>query len=128
MRDITTYSCTYLGRDPDYRELNEKFTLDVVMGAQLINLFPGIFKPYVYLFLHLSGCEVLCNSHLLTSLVGQLLTKVPSSIKRAVNHIKPLVDEQLEQREKYGDDWPDKPVGWHHLAHPCLKFTLVIGE
>ncbi|PPR06488.1 hypothetical protein CVT26_004577 [Gymnopilus dilepis] len=82
-----------LCRNPDFRELNEQFTIDVMLGAQIINLFPEFLKP----------------------LAGRVLTSVPARIKRAVNHMRPLVEEQVEQRKKYGDDWPDKPnslISW----------------
>ncbi|KDR66030.1 hypothetical protein GALMADRAFT_162272 [Galerina marginata CBS 339.88] len=82
-----------LCRNPDYRELNEQFTIDVFMSAQFINLFPKILKP----------------------LVGRYLSKVPASIKRAVFHVGPLIEHQLEQEEKYGKNWPDKPnnlISW----------------
>ncbi|KAF8875327.1 cytochrome P450 [Gymnopilus junonius] len=73
--------------------INEQFTIDVFIGAQIINLFPEFLKP----------------------LVGPVLTKVPGRIKRAVHHIRPLVEEQLKQRERHGKDWPDKPndlISW----------------
>ncbi|PPQ77970.1 hypothetical protein CVT26_005275 [Gymnopilus dilepis] len=82
-----------LCRDPDYRQLNEQFTIDVMVGARIINAFPKFLRP----------------------IVGQVLTKVPASIKRAVNHLRPLIEEQLAQEEKYGKDWPDKPnnlISW----------------
>ncbi|KAF8905861.1 hypothetical protein CPB84DRAFT_569930 [Gymnopilus junonius] len=34
-----------LCRDPDFQELNEQFTIDVFIGAQIINLFPEFLKP-----------------------------------------------------------------------------------
>ncbi|KDR83206.1 hypothetical protein GALMADRAFT_239044 [Galerina marginata CBS 339.88] len=82
-----------LCRDPDWRELNEKFTIDVFIGAQLINMFPNILKP----------------------LVGRLLTKVPGSIKRAVDHVRPLVEDYIAQEKEHGKDWPDRPntlISW----------------
>jgi cytochrome P450 len=82
-----------LCRDPDYRELNEQFTIDVILGAQLINMFPRVLKP----------------------IVGRLLTKVPGNIKRAVFHVGPLIKAQIEQERQFGKDWPDKPnnlISW----------------
>ena len=38
-----------LGRDPDYRQLNEQFTINVVIGARIINLFPKFLRPYARL-------------------------------------------------------------------------------
>ena len=33
------------GRDPDYRQLNEQFTIDVMVGARIINAFPKFLRP-----------------------------------------------------------------------------------
>lgn len=33
------------GRNEDYLALNKQFTIDVFMGAQIINLFPSFLKP-----------------------------------------------------------------------------------
>ncbi|PPQ77969.1 hypothetical protein CVT26_005274 [Gymnopilus dilepis] len=82
-----------LCRDPDYRQLNEQFTINVVIGARIINMFPKFLRP----------------------IVGRILTRVPASIKRAVEHLRPLIEEQLVQEEKYGKNWPDKPnnlISW----------------
>jgi cytochrome P450 len=82
-----------LCRDPDYRQLNEQFTIDVILGAGLINMFPRVLKP----------------------IVGRLLTKVPANIKRAISHVRPLIEAQLEQEKQFGKDWPDKPnnlISW----------------
>lgn len=35
------------GRDPDYNQLNVKFTIDVVKAALVINRFPDVLKPCV---------------------------------------------------------------------------------
>lgn len=51
VRDDTTYlyappiSLFSLGRDTDYCSLNERFTIDVAIGARIINFFPDILKP-----------------------------------------------------------------------------------
>jgi len=40
---------------------------------------------------------------------GRLFTGVPTSIKRATRHLRPIIEERLLQEEKYGKDWPGKP-------------------
>ncbi|PSS38092.1 hypothetical protein PHLCEN_2v72 [Hermanssonia centrifuga] len=74
-------------RDQDYIELNVKFTLDVVIGALFISLFPDFLKPFA----------------------GRYFTTVPKSIERGVKHIGPIISERYENMEKYGDNWEDKP-------------------
>lgn len=80
-------------RNLDYRTLNIDFTMNVVKAAIILNLFPNFLKP----------------------LAGRLLTKVPSSIKRAMMHLEPTINERLRQEEEHGKDWPGKPndsISW----------------
>ncbi|PSS38083.1 hypothetical protein PHLCEN_2v63 [Hermanssonia centrifuga] len=74
-------------RDADYIQLNVRFTIDVVMGARLLSLFPNFLKPFA----------------------GRYLTTVPKSIERGVRHVGPIIRARYENMEKYGDNWEDKP-------------------
>ncbi|KDQ57928.1 hypothetical protein JAAARDRAFT_34744 [Jaapia argillacea MUCL 33604] len=76
-----------LCRNKDYGQLNIQFTIDVVKGAAIINLFPSFLKP----------------------LAGRLFTNVPASIERGMKHLQPLIEERLKCMEEYGEDWSDKP-------------------
>lgn len=42
-----SFSFRIPGRDPGYISLQERFTLDVIIGAQIINCFQNFLKPYV---------------------------------------------------------------------------------
>uniref|UniRef100_A0A8H8CFF9 Cytochrome P450 n=1 Tax=Psilocybe cubensis TaxID=181762 RepID=A0A8H8CFF9_PSICU len=66
-----------LCRDPDFKELTEQFTMHVILGGQILNLFPMMLKP----------------------IIGRFLTRVPSNIKRMVHHTGPLVQAQLDQEK-----------------------------
>ncbi|KAJ3839330.1 cytochrome P450 [Lentinula raphanica] len=83
-----------LCRDPDYIKLNIEFTVDASNGARVLRRYPAILKP----------------------IVRQLLTNVPSCIKRATGHLELLIRERLEKEEEYGSsDWPGKPndlISW----------------
>ncbi|KAH9482481.1 Cytochrome P450 monooxygenase 151 [Psilocybe cubensis] len=82
-----------LCRNPEYRELNEQFTLDVVAGAQFINMFPKILRP----------------------VIGRLRTKASRRIETAISLAGPLFQEQLDKETQYGKDRPDKPnnlISW----------------
>ncbi|KDR68414.1 hypothetical protein GALMADRAFT_1044748 [Galerina marginata CBS 339.88] len=82
-----------LCKDPDYTELSEQFAVDVFLSARFINLFPKLLRP----------------------IVGRCMTKVPANIKRAISHVGPLIEYQLEQEKRHGKDWPDKPnnlISW----------------
>jgi len=76
-----------LCRDPNYRSLNEQFTLDVVNAASTLNLFPIPLRHFIVRF----------------------LKKVPEGIKRGMKHLEPLIRERIEQERVYGDEWDDKP-------------------
>ncbi|PPQ87954.1 hypothetical protein CVT25_001139 [Psilocybe cyanescens] len=80
-----------LCRDPDYVKLNQQFTIDVIVGGQIINMFPPLLKP----------------------IVGRLLTNVPASIKRAMVHLGPLIHAQLEREKSSSrDDKPNDLISW----------------
>ncbi|KAF9559724.1 cytochrome P450 [Agrocybe pediades] len=82
-----------LCRNPDYMELNQQFTIDVVGRGQIINMFPNILKP----------------------IVGRLVTNVSANLKRAIGHVGPMIKHQLEQDAQQGSDWQDKPnnlISW----------------
>lgn len=76
-----------LCRNSDYCSLNIDFTIDVIKAAHIINLFPNILKP----------------------LAGRLFSNVPTTIKRATRHLRPIIEERMLQERKYGKDWPGKP-------------------
>ncbi|KAF8325934.1 cytochrome P450, partial [Amanita rubescens] len=82
-----------LCRDPDYRLLNENFTVDIVIAASIINMFPISLRH----------------------IVAKFLRKVPNGIKRGIQHLQPLIEERIKQEAQYGKDWPDKPndaISW----------------
>ncbi|KAG6848382.1 hypothetical protein H0H93_000731, partial [Arthromyces matolae] len=62
-----------LCRDPDYRDLNIEFTVDLIKAAQLINLFPNFLKP----------------------VAARYLTNVEPQIQRAMRHLRPIIEERL---------------------------------
>lgn len=106
---FSLYKClnqNILGRNPDYRALNEEFTISVFKGGYIINLFPNILKPSVH-------PNILTKKMLslpLVRLAGRLLTNVPASIKRAMAHLGPIIQDRLDKEEQYGPNWPGKPV------------------
>ncbi|PPQ82607.1 hypothetical protein CVT25_007121 [Psilocybe cyanescens] len=71
-----------LCRDIDYKTFNENFTMDVVKKAQIINTFPAVLKP----------------------IVGRLVTKVQSNIRRTVSHLGPMMQAHLDQYNKPKDE------------------------
>ncbi|KIL65470.1 hypothetical protein M378DRAFT_24043 [Amanita muscaria Koide BX008] len=82
-----------LCRDPDWMNLTKRFTMDVIMSAAVLNIFPAGLKPFV----------------------APLLRRVPRALKRGVEHLEPLIEERLEQKALYGKDWSEMPndmVSW----------------
>ncbi|KAG6915977.1 hypothetical protein DXG01_009029 [Tephrocybe rancida] len=87
------------GRDPDYRDLNVQFSIDVIKAAQTINLFPEFLKP----------------------LAGRYLTNVEPQIQRAIGHLRLLIQDRLDKEVEYGKEWPEKPVSMSSLRLAPLR-------
>ncbi|KIJ66616.1 hypothetical protein HYDPIDRAFT_109704 [Hydnomerulius pinastri MD-312] len=76
-----------LCRNPDWVALNVQFTLDVVKGGAVIGLFPNVLAP----------------------LVGKFMTNVPTSIRRGIRHLGPVITDRQKYMDEYGKGWTDKP-------------------
>ena len=105
--------CQLTGRNKDWLELNVRYTLDVVKGAMLINMVPDFLKMYVHHGrYHLRDTELfpMYSAAIILRFVGEFLTSVPRSTRRALKHLRPVIEHRISQYEKYGKDWPGKPV------------------
>ncbi|RDX42959.1 cytochrome P450 [Lentinus brumalis] len=76
-----------LCRDEGFLDLCIRFTRVVIKDRYVISLFPRSLKP----------------------LVGSLISETKKSIRRAVQYLKPTLDEKKTMMEQNGDDWDDKP-------------------
>ncbi|KZV74005.1 cytochrome P450 [Peniophora sp. CONT] len=76
-----------LCRNAEWIKLNINFTIDAVIGAQILRLFPEFLKP----------------------IAGRLFTNVPASHKRGFALMKPLIEERMHLMATYGDKWEDRP-------------------
>ncbi|KAG6872887.1 hypothetical protein C0995_005592 [Termitomyces sp. Mi166 len=74
-------------RNDDYRDLNVEFAVDVMKTAQFINLFPNFLKPFA----------------------GRYFSNLESQIQRAMGHLRPFIQERLDNDAKYGKDWSERP-------------------
>ncbi|KAF8637674.1 hypothetical protein AX16_010749 [Volvariella volvacea WC 439] len=80
-------------RDPDYCKLNEEFTVQAVTAGTILMCFPSFLRP----------------------LAARFLTNVERGIKRGIKHLGPMIQERLENEEKYGREWADRPndlISW----------------
>jgi cytochrome P450 len=96
MRTITQIVCRIhsrlsvglpLCRDPDYVDIFKQFTGSVANNAAIINLFPSFLRP----------------------IAGRIFTPAPSSIRRALKSLGPMIQDRLDKEKEYGGDWPGKP-------------------
>jgi hypothetical protein len=55
-------------------------------------------------------------SYIAYSLVAKMCTSLTSSINRALKHLTPLIEERMKMQDKYGKDYPGKPV--------CMRLIL----
>ncbi|KAM6491441.1 Cytochrome P450 [Amanita muscaria] len=76
-----------LCRDPDYLDLNKKFSISLVLTASILTLLPSFLKPIVL----------------------PLFRELPRGIKRGYKHLEPLFKDRLEKEARYGKDWPGEP-------------------
>jgi len=76
-----------LCRNPDWIRLNIQFTFEAITGGVIIGLFPGFLAP----------------------LVARFMTTVPGSVRRAMEHLAPMIEQRQKCYEQYGDAWADKP-------------------
>ena len=44
------------------------------------------------------------------SLIAKMCTPLKRSTERAIKHLQPLIEERMKMQDKYGRDYPDKPV------------------
>ncbi|KAG5651328.1 hypothetical protein H0H81_009081 [Sphagnurus paluster] len=77
-----------LCRDPDYMDINIKFTITVAKASAMLNLVPALLRPFV----------------------NRFLTSVPADIDRCIKHLEPIIEERRKNMEEYGKDYPGKPV------------------
>ncbi|RPD64678.1 cytochrome P450 [Lentinus tigrinus ALCF2SS1-7] len=76
-----------LCRNEGFLELAIMFTRAVVKDRNVMARVPRLLKP----------------------LVGFFVSQAKTSIRRAAQYLKPLVDEKTALMEQAGDDWEDKP-------------------
>ncbi|KAI0713160.1 cytochrome P450 [Cerioporus squamosus] len=76
-----------LCRDEGFLDLCVKFTRAVIKDRYTLGVLPPLLKP----------------------LVGSLISETRRSIDRAVQYLKPILDEKKALLEQNGDDWDDKP-------------------
>ncbi|KAF8631768.1 hypothetical protein AX15_002204 [Amanita polypyramis BW_CC] len=76
-----------LCRNPEYRSFNKQFAVQISKVGSLIRLFPVWLKP----------------------IIGRLFADAPEALKRAKNHLRPIVEERWRDMERYGNDYPGKP-------------------
>ncbi|TEB33836.1 cytochrome P450 [Coprinellus micaceus] len=75
-----------LCREPEYRKIQEDWTIQIVATSHLIHLFPTILKP----------------------VVAKLVATVRSNAKIVEKYLAPIILERLE-KAKDGNDWEGKP-------------------
>ncbi|KAF9223296.1 cytochrome P450 [Gyrodon lividus] len=76
-----------LSRNPDWVDLNIRFTVGIVQAGFIIGLFPKFLTP----------------------LVARFMTGVFADIGRAMEHLGPVIEERWKHLDKYGKAWADKP-------------------
>ncbi|EIW83355.1 cytochrome P450 [Coniophora puteana RWD-64-598 SS2] len=76
-----------LCREPGYKNLMTRHTVDVVKGGVIIKCFPRFLAP----------------------LVARYLTKSQSDAEEAILYLRPVTEERLKRIEEEGNDYAGKP-------------------
>ena len=95
-----------LGRDPEYSALNVRFTVEVANATRALQRVPEFLKPYV----NMMPFDPSMNLFRYFRIAGPILTTPPQSLKVALKHLGPVIEERKRNIEEYGIDYPDKPV------------------
>ncbi|KZV83351.1 cytochrome P450 [Exidia glandulosa HHB12029] len=88
-----------LCRNPEYVDINVRYTVDVIVSANIIKQFPQFLKP----------------------LVGRYMTPIPKTYAKASRVMTEFIDERKRQSEEHGKNWEDKPDDF-------LQWILDAGE
>jgi hypothetical protein len=79
----------FLGREPDWCDLNIMYTISIFSNGMLINVFPKFMHP----------------------VVGRIFSGRRAAMRRTKRYLKPIIEERLRQMQEQSEkEWPDKPV------------------
>lgn len=104
-----------LCRSPEFEALQQQFALQVVLRATLVNCFPKFVHP----------------------IIGRILTNTPSSIRRCMTLLEPIVRERLQTLDQFRDEWSARPndmISWlidvsdnehRNLRSICLRILVL---
>ncbi|KAG6908657.1 hypothetical protein DXG01_003751 [Tephrocybe rancida] len=76
-----------LCRDPDYMSMNKQFALGISKASSLLRLFPS----------YLKRC------------IGWPFVDVPANLKSCMDHLRPVMQERLENYHRHGRNYSGKP-------------------
>ncbi|EKM83194.1 hypothetical protein AGABI1DRAFT_104916 [Agaricus bisporus var. burnettii JB137-S8] len=104
-------------RDPGYCAAMEKYLVDVLISAKIIDCFPEFFRP----------------------LVGNYVTPVAKTMKQVMKYLAPTVQERIARYEQYGKDDTERPndlISWlletatedyHRTLHDIINRILLLN-
>ncbi|KAH0838159.1 cytochrome P450 [Lanmaoa asiatica] len=110
------YSAPSVGQSTEFADVQSKFALQIILRASLVNFFPQLMHP----------------------IIGRLLTNTPSSLKRCMALLQPVVEERLKQYnnnpENDSPSLPDDMITWllqvskpedRNLRSICLRILVL---
>jgi len=103
-------------QSPEFADVQVKFALQIVLRASLVNVFPKLLHP----------------------IIGRLLTNTPSSLRRCMDLLEPIVEDRLNQYINNPDNesscLPDDMITWllevskpedRNLRSICLRILVL---
>ncbi len=115
---LCNYSCStahygshfILGRDPEYRQLNIDFTVNLILSGRLLHLLPKPLRSWEYT--NSSQNWRMCRFFV-------YLTPIPWKINKAIRLLRPMIEERLKTERECGTDWEGRPV--------CLPVNMLLS-
>ncbi|TFK24508.1 cytochrome P450 [Coprinopsis marcescibilis] len=81
------------GRDPEFQELQRQYTMNVLIAAGIVHMFPTALKP----------------------VAGWAVSGVPRAMKQLHEYLGPMIEERLQRDEEFGGKWEGRPndmISW----------------
>ncbi|KIM83563.1 hypothetical protein PILCRDRAFT_69319, partial [Piloderma croceum F 1598] len=100
----TTFVGLPLCRNKEYMDVMLKYTIDVVLGAHIIGLFPKFLRPFA----------------------GRFVSNTRRRYNTAKKHISPVIEERYRKLEEHNGDWtclPNDMLSWHMQAAEGVEKT-----
>ena len=61
---------------------------------------------------------------IVVSPAAPFVTSVPKNTRRAIRHLRPIIEERRKYLNEYGKDWTEKPVRLPYFDRLCVHLFI----